>query len=91
MRRIKLIFSCLFLCTGLQAQPTFFQAKNEQPYHLSIGAVLFNEDGRVACHHFPEILGQKDIYILMRESVEDEETPLETLQRGLEEEFGATA
>ena len=69
----------------------FFQASQKQPYHLSIGAVLFDQDGRIACHHFSEVLGHKDIYILMRESMEDNETPLTTLHRGLKEEFGATA
>lgn len=69
----------------------FFQASPSQPYHLSIGAVLFNNEGRIACHHFKEILGQKDIYILMRESMEDNESPLTTLHRGLKEEFGASA
>lgn len=70
---------------------SFFQAKHEQPYHLSIGAVLFNQEGRVACHHFDEVFGQKDIYILMRETMENNETPLITLERGLKEEFGAEA
>lgn len=69
----------------------FFQASQKNPYHLSVGAVLFNQQGEVACHHFKEILGHKDIYILMRESMEDNETPLTTLHRGLKEEFGATA
>lgn len=69
----------------------FFQASEQQPYHLSIGAVLFDKNGRIACHHFKEILGHKDVYILMRESMEDNETPLMTLHRGLKEEFGATA
>jgi hypothetical protein len=36
-------------------------------------------------------LGQKDVFILMRESMENNETPLDTLKRGLKEEFGATA
>ena len=73
---------------ALDAKP-FFQASKAQPYHLSIGAVLFDEEGRIACHHFKEIFGKEDLYILMRESMEDGEAPLETLHRGLQEEFGA--
>jgi hypothetical protein len=69
----------------------FFQASKKQPYHLSIGVVLFDQEGRIACHHFEEIFGHKDIYILMRESMENGETPFMTLHRGLKEEFGATA
>jgi len=69
----------------------FFQASHVQPYHVSIGAVLFDQSGRIACHHFKEILGHKDVYILMRESVENGEAPLMTLHRGLKEEFGAVA
>lgn len=68
-----------------------FHAKQSQPYHLSIGAVLFDQNGRVACHHFSEIHGHKDIYILMRETMEDDETLLMTLHRGLKEEFGVLA
>ena len=79
------------LATEVAPSAAFFQAKKDQPYHLSIGAVLFDADGRIACHHFKEILGHRDIYILMRESVENDETPLMTLQRGLKEEFGAVA
>ncbi len=84
---------CATICcsTKESCAPAFFQASRSQPYHLSIGAVLFDEQGRIACHHFPEILGHKDVYILMRESMENEETPMMTLKRGLREEFGATA
>ncbi len=85
---VFLIFSSLPLCAG--ENESFFQASKNQPYHLSIGAVLFDQNGRIACHHFKEILGHKDIYILMRESMENNDTPLMTLHRGLKEEFGAT-
>jgi 8-oxo-dGTP pyrophosphatase MutT (NUDIX family) len=89
MFRQLLVFLCL--TTSIYAEKPFFRASKEQPYHLSVGAVLFDQEGRIACHHFKEILGFKDIYILMRESVEDNESPLATLHRGLMEEFGATA
>lgn len=84
---VFLMAKCICECAG----SPFFQARHEQPYHLSVGAVLFDQNGRIACHHFKEVLGHKDIYILMRESVENEEDPLSTLHRGLMEEFGATA
>lgn len=89
---ISMIFYSMSLFAIKTTQPSsFFQASDKQPYHLSVGAVLFNQEGLVACHHFKEILGYKDIYILMRESMENDETPLTALHRGLKEEFGATA
>ncbi len=84
-------FFALFSSENENKKKPFFQASLKQPYHLSIGAVLFNQKGKIACHHFKEIFGHKDIYILMRESLEDNETPLKTLSRGLKEEFGASA
>jgi NUDIX domain len=83
--------SALFSTESESQDKPFFQASQKQPYHLSIGAVLFDQNGRIACHHFSEILGHKDIYILMRESLENDETPIMALHRGLKEEFGATA
>lgn len=91
MLRLWLVFfslNFLYLCGS---EGPFFQASSEKPYHISVGAVLFNDEGKVACHHFKDIFGQSDIYILMRESMEDNETLLDTLKRGLMEEFGATA
>lgn len=87
---MKTLFGILMLISPLIEATPFFRASEKQPYHLSIGAVLFNEEGKVACHHFKEIFGYKDIYILMRESMENDETPMITLHRGLKEEFGAT-
>lgn len=94
MKSLKRIITFLIVSTSAllsTENKPFFQASLQQPYHLSIGAVLFDQKGRIACHHFKEILGHKDIYILMRESMEDNESPLITLHRGLKEEFGATA
>lgn len=84
------LMSTIYTYSGVKEKP-FFRADQQHPYHLSIGAILFDKNGHVACHHFKDILGQKDIYILMRESMEDDETPLMTLKRGLMEEFGAKA
>ncbi len=86
-----LLLSKLSFISASEIDKPFFQASKKQPYHLSIGAVLFDKEGRIACHHFKEILGQKDVYILMRESMENYETIMMTLERGLQEEFGATA
>lgn len=86
---LTFLTSVLFSTEEESQNNPFFQASLEQPYHLSIGAVLFDQNGRIACHHFHEVLGHKDIYILMRESMENNESPLMTLHRGLKEEFGA--
>ena len=67
-----------------------FQCTKESPYHLSVGAVLFNPtDKRIACHHFEDFEGEKDIHILMRETVEPGEAIEAAVHRGLMEEFGA--
>lgn len=96
MKMIQWISFFMFSISSLYAaksgcEKPFFQASQKQPYHLSIGAVLFNQKGQIACHHFKEIAGYKNIYILMRESMENDETPFMTLSRGLKEEFGASA
>jgi hypothetical protein len=89
--KIAFIVISSFHLSSTEVDKPFFQASKNKPYHLSIGAVLFDQNGLIACHHFKEIYGHKDIYILMRESMEDNETPLMTVKRGLMEEFGATA
>lgn len=74
-----------------EASQSFFKAKENQAYHLSVGAVLFDERGYVACHHFKTVFGIENIYILMRETMENDESVFMTLERGLQEEFGAKA
>lgn len=69
---------------------SIFQASQQHPYHLSVGAVLINEYGEVACHHFKKIGELQDVFTLMRETVENDETLVQAVERGLEEEFGAT-
>lgn len=73
----------------------YFKGSKENPYHLSIGAVLINEDNLVCCHYFNKVSVQyqgeyKDFYILMRETIKSGEKIEEALHRGLMEEFGAT-
>lgn len=78
-------------------EKNYFQASQSQPYHLSVGAVLVNQENKVVCHYFskvPDVLPEPfknitDIHILMRESMEMGETIEEALSRGLREEFGA--
>lgn len=76
----------------------YFKGTKEKPYHLSIGAVLLNDENKVCCHYFDEldekskrVYGDlKDFYILMRETPELGESIEQTLNRGIMEEFGAT-
>lgn len=76
-----------------------FQHSVENPYHISVGAVLVNEEGKICLHHrttenVPEeyqvnLGGLSEVRILMRESLENDETLEECVYRGIEEEFGA--
>lgn len=77
----------------------FYQHSLPQPFHLSVGAVLFNEQGKICVHHFfaekiPEHQrfaagGLPEFYYLMRESLEGDESLQTAVHRGLKEEFGA--
>jgi len=70
-----------------------YSATKKYPYHLSVGAVIRREDGKILCHYFktlPDPLGHhNDVYILMRETVESGESMERALIRGAVEEFGA--
>ncbi|MFA6270181.1 MAG: NUDIX hydrolase [Candidatus Paceibacterota bacterium] len=80
----------------------YFQGNSKHPQHISVGAILLNEKNEICCHHFDpqnvDFTGywrdqniDSEFYILMRETVEPNETLEETLHRGLKEEFGAEA
>ncbi|MEK7465203.1 MAG: NUDIX hydrolase [Patescibacteria group bacterium] len=65
----------------------YFIGQKKSPFHLSVGAVVTNKNGEVACHHERTPDGT-DIYYLMRETVRPGESLEGAVQRGLREEFG---
>ncbi len=77
----------------------YFQNKKDHPQHISVGAVVVNSKGEIMAHYFSERLshgywpdlGLKDFYILMRETLNPNETLEQALHRGLMEEFGVEA
>ena len=74
----------------------YFQGSVQNPYHISIGAVVQNDKGEVCCHYFktfshPAMGTFDDFYLLMRETIEPNETIEGCLARGLREEFGIQA
>jgi hypothetical protein len=78
-----------------EQQEQLLSGISEFPYHISVGAVLLNDKNEVCVHHFDSATLEgktaKYFYILMRETPEPDEAIIETLHRGLFEEFGATA
>jgi len=74
----------------------YFQGTKNSPYHISIGAVVRNTEGKICCHYFNELtystIGTlSNLYLLMRETIEPNEKIEECLARGLMEEFGMKA
>lgn len=74
----------------------YFQGTLGLPYHISIGAVVKNEEGKICCHYFDSITHKSigtltDFILLMRETIEPNETIEQCLMRGLMEEFGILA
>lgn len=74
----------------------YYKGNEDQPYHLSVGAVAVNDKGEICCHYHKQMLFRgvpkdfTDFYILMRETIEIGESLEDTLHRGLMEEFGVT-
>ncbi|MFA5954680.1 MAG: NUDIX domain-containing protein [Patescibacteria group bacterium] len=73
----------------------YFNGTKEHPYHLSVGAVVLNDRNEVFCHYFTstELYGgcYKNLYLLMRETLEVGETLETAVHRGLLEECGVEA
>lgn len=74
----------------------YFQGTLEHPYHVSIGGVVRNKEGKICCHYFDSLTHKsigtmEDFILLMRETIEPSETIEECLARGLMEEFGVVA
>jgi hypothetical protein len=68
----------------------YYKTSPKRPYHVSIGCLLLDADNKVVCHkHQHDKLGT--IYTLVRESIEENESPEDVISRGLMEEMGATA
>lgn len=65
-----------------------FIGQRKSPYHLSVGAVVMDAKRQVYCHHLFKPRGGSDVYLLMRETVEPNESVESALRRGLFEEFG---
>lgn len=70
-----------------------FRGQEGAPYHLSVGAVVINDKGLVACRHHQhdEHNRPTDAYLLMRETIEPNETLENAVSRGLKEEYGVVA
>jgi hypothetical protein len=75
--------------SAINNMPHRFDSTVEQPFHLSVGAVFVNDEGKIAVHHFPEMWGVKDLLLLMHETLNEGETLEAGVMRGLREEFGA--
>lgn len=74
----------------------YYKGTKENPYHLSVGAVILNDENKVCCHYYKDAFTKqspekyRNIYTLMRETIEMGENIEEALHRGLMEEFGIT-
>lgn len=68
----------------------YYTSTPQNPYHLSIGAVVVNDDKKILCHHYTQFGEEEyDTYLLMKETMHPHESIEQTLHRGLLEEFGA--
>lgn len=68
-----------------------FQFNDTWHSHLSVGCVLLNNKNEVALHYFKTSHVGDDVYLLVRETVNNDETLEAAAARGLMEEMGAKA
>jgi len=61
----------------------YFVGQKKSPFHLSVGAIVMNGKTEIYCHHLLNVRGKMDAYLLMRETVEPNETLENALRRGL--------
>jgi hypothetical protein len=73
-----------------------FQQSAKSPFHISVAALVTNDKKQILCHHFKavdlphESEGKSDLYLMMRETLHDNESLEAGVARGLMEEYGAT-
>lgn len=59
------------------------------PFHLSVGAVVYDDEKRIAINHFKNVLNSpQSFYLLMRETLCPDESLEQGVARGLKEELG---
>jgi len=78
----------------------YFQGNKEHPQHISVGGIVVNDQKQICAHKFhedqlaPYLEGENigaDVYLLMRETVDPNESLENAFHRGLMEEFGIKA
>ena len=77
---------------------SLFQHREGSPFHISVGAVVINDAGKILTHKRTQkttpaqflytIDGLEEVYTLMRESLEENESLESATLRGVREEFG---
>lgn len=69
-------------------QGNIFGAAIDRPFHLSVGVVVLNAENDILCLHYPDIDGQKDIFVLPNKTAKPSETLVDTATRAAKQELG---
>ncbi|WKZ30671.1 MAG: NUDIX domain-containing protein [Candidatus Dojkabacteria bacterium] len=65
-----------------------YKASPKHPSHLSIGAIVINQQNQVLCNHYSKFGHLEDIYTLMTQTHQPGLTIEQSVAAGLKEEFG---